>query len=342
MIRPLSQPHLLDLSYEELKEKLGDSYRLRQVCEWVFEKRARSFEDMTSLPLDLRRELDSQAALRNLQVERTEESRIDRTSKFTFKTCDKQNFSCVFLPHKSYNSLCISTQLGCAWECSFCASGLIPFSRNLTSGEILDQIFLVEEQSGRKIRNVLFMGMGEPLSNYSGTVRTIRWLTSPHGFKMNPSRIVLSTTGLAPQIAKISGEKLQVNLALSLHAPNEALRKKIMPKSSRFPIPDVLAACKKYWQENGGEFTVEYILLRGVNDRKIHAEELSRLLLSARFPSLPKINLIPQNPVGTIALQPSLPQAAEAFFAHLKKKNFNVHTRKPQGQDLDAACGQLL
>ncbi len=296
---------------------------------------------MTNLPEALRQGLASEFTLRKTSVAAQDESRIDGTVKFTLETLEKQQFPCVYLPHGDYQSLCISTQVGCAWACAFCASGLVAFERNLSPGEILEQIFWAEERTGAKIRNVLFMGMGEPLANYSGTVQTIRWLTSPHGFAFNPARIVLSTTGLAPQILKLSEEKLKVNLALSLHAPDDALRQKIMPKSSKFPIRDVLQACKKYLQENGGEFTIEYILLKDVNDEPRQAQALADLLTAARFPVPPKINLIPQNPVPGITLGPSTETRSKNFFDILKRQHFIVHTRKPQGQDLAAACGQL-
>ena len=296
---------------------------------------------MTSLPEELRQDLHKNYALRKVQIAKKEESRLDGATKLTHETTEGQQFPCVFLPHGHYQSLCISTQVGCAWACTFCASGLVAFERNLSPGEVLDQIFWAEEATGQKIRNVLFMGMGEPLANYSGTAGAIRWLTSPHGFKFTPSRIVLSTTGLAPQILKISREKLKVNLALSLHAADDALRLKIMPKSGKFPIADILAACNKYWRENGSEFTIEYILLKDVNDSKVHAEALADLLEKARLPALPKINLIPQNPVPGIALAPATVERARSFFNMLRRRKFNVHTRKPQGQDLEAACGQL-
>lgn len=317
------------------------AYRRDQVLGWIFDKRVRNFSDMSDLPQGLRDELSSSYSLRKVSVCSLDESRLDGTVKFTFQAENAGKFSCVLLPEKNYQSLCISTQVGCAWACKFCASGRVPFERNLSPGEILDQVLWAEESSKKKVRNVLFMGMGEPLSNYAGTVGAIRWLTSPKGFGLSPSRIVLSTTGLAPQILKISKEKLGVNLALSLHAPDDALRKKIMPKSSQFPIRDILAACKIYLQENGGEFTVEYILLKGVNDGDEHARALAKLLHTARFPAPPKINLIPQNPVPGISLAASTKERSQTFFNLLKEKKFTVHTRRPKGQDLEAACGQL-
>jgi len=337
--------HLLDFNITELKGKLpnwsGQDYRFRQLCDWIFGQRASSFEQMSNLPQSFRNELAHEFSLRGVQVSRRDHSH-DGTTKLTFETHDHEFFSAVFLPHGTYNSLCISTQVGCAWKCRFCASGLVPFRRNLSSGEILDQIFLSEEVKKEKIHNVLFMGMGEPLANYDGTVKTIRWLTSPEGFGMSPSRITLSTTGVVPQIKKIADERLNVNLALSLHAASDKIRKKIMPVSSRYSIDDVLAACKVYQKKNDSDFTIEYILLRGVNDGLKDAEHLADLLISMNFSTLPKINLIPYNPVPSLPYDPPDPARVRSFFNILKRKRLIVHTRKPRGQDIDAACGQLL
>ncbi|OGR87317.1 MAG: 23S rRNA (adenine(2503)-C(2))-methyltransferase [Elusimicrobia bacterium RIFCSPLOWO2_01_FULL_60_11] len=334
--------HLLDFSPEEVGKKFGgEAYRTDQVLDWVFTKRVRAFGDMTSLPQGLRAALPKSFALRTTTVARSDISGQDSTAKFTLETGDKKHFACVLLPEGRYQSLCISSQVGCAWACAFCASGLVPLERNLTSGEILDQVFWAEESSGKKIRNVLFMGMGEPLANPEGTAGAIRWLLSPKGFGLSPSRVILSTTGLAPQILKISKERFGISLALSLHAPDDVLRKRIMPKSAMFPIQDILTACKAYVQENDAEFTVEYILLKDVNDSPGHARALAKLVRGARFPYLPKINLIPQNPVPGISLTGSTPERSQAFFNLLKAQRFTVHTRKPKGQDLGAACGQL-
>lgn len=297
---------------------------------------------MSNVPADLRQKLSQTYSLRSLKVAREDRSRVDGTVKFTFDSGDDSMFSAVFLPHGRYNSLCISTQVGCAWGCRFCASGLVPFQRNLTSGEILDQIFWVEEKTGRKVQNVLFMGMGEPLANPEGTVKTIQWLTSKNGFGMSPSHITLSTTGVAPQIKKIAELGLKVNLALSLHAPTDELRSKIMPVSSKFAVKDVLEACRDYAFKNDAEFTIEYILLKGVNDGLKTAEQLVKLLSSIRFRHQPKINLIPYNPVQTLPYRAPDHIQSEAFFAYLKAKKFLVHTRKPQGRDISGACGQLL
>lgn len=338
--------HLLDISFKELEEELSnfhsEQYRARQICEWIFIRRVTSFDLMANLPALLRRSLSERFVLRRLQITHQEKSRLDRTTKFTFKIDDHLSFPSVFLPHRRYNSLCISTQVGCAWKCRFCASGLTPFERNLSCGEILDQVFLVETETGQKVHNVLFMGMGEPLSNYEGTVKAIRWFISPTGFHMNPSRITLSTTGLIPQIKKLTEEQLKVNLALSLHASDEETRKKIMPVSGRFPIRDILNACKIYQSKNDSDFTIEYMLLKNVNDKLEDAEQLTKLIRAMGFRYQPKINLIPYNPVPSISFQASDPLQIESFFDFLKRERFIVHTRRPQGKDISAACGQLL
>lgn len=367
MIAPLLNPvraeptlrkHLLDSTFGKLEDVvplLGPSnqipdnlsaktrsYRTRQVCEWVFSQRASRFESMSNLPLDLREALSRRFSLRALSLAKEERSKTDGTVKFTFATRDKRSFSAVFIPHGEYQSLCISTQVGCAWGCRFCASGLVPFQRNLTPGEILDQVFIAEEATGSRIRNVLFMGMGEPLSNFHGTLGAIHWLTHANGFAMNPGRIVLSTTGLVPQIVRLAGEGVRADLALSLHAPSDALRKKIMPKSARFPVSEVLKACRLYQEASRSDLTIEYILLKGVNDSGQHAEELLKVLRKAGFRRLPKVNLIPFNPVPSIPYRPSGPDEVKGFFNFLRKKNVNVHNRKPRGLDLEAACGQLF
>lgn len=344
-VPPKGKPHLLDYTLGELQTEFAKSsleaYRTKQVCDWIFKTRALSFADMSNLPQASRDALEKKFQTRKLPKPQKSESTLDPTVKLIFNVENKQSFSCVFLPHLTYSSLCISTQVGCAFKCQFCASGLVPFQRNLSSGEILDQIFYAEEATGKKIQNILFMGMGEPLANYEGTVRTIRWMTSPSGLAMNPKRITVSTTGLAPQIKKLGFEKLKVNLALSLHASNDKLRKKIMPVSSNFEIRDVLSACRSFQSNNDSDFTIEYILLDNVNDSLKDAEELTHLLWRQHYSPQPKINLIPYNPVPGLPYKAPERERVNKFFNYLKSKKFIVHSRKPQGQDIGAACGQL-
>ncbi|OGR83000.1 MAG: 23S rRNA (adenine(2503)-C(2))-methyltransferase [Elusimicrobia bacterium RIFCSPHIGHO2_01_FULL_64_10] len=335
-------PHLLDQTYPDLLSRFpGESYRARQVCTWVFKRRAGAFEDMSDLPQDVRTDLEGRFSLFKLTPFDIERSRVDRTVKIIWKTAEGLSFASVILPRENYQSICVSTQVGCKWGCRFCASGTVPFKRNLSSGEILDQVLQSEKLLGQKVRNVLFMGMGEPLANAAETVKAAGWMTAPEGLGIRPSRIVLSTTGIAPAIRRIAEEGLKVNLALSLHAANDELRKTIMPRSARFPIPEVLEACKFYQARSGAELTIEYILLGGVNDGLEHAEELIRVLKSARFARMPKVNLIPYNPVNGLPYREPSRKSAGRFFEFLAGKKWNVHTRRPQGQDLQAACGQL-
>lgn len=331
-----------ELEVEFLPQHLQDQnkYRIKQICQWIFQSQKSSFLEMSNLPESFRSTLDENYSLRSLKIVKKEKSK-DLTTKFTFETYDLKNFTAVLLPRTGYYSLCISTQVGCAWKCQFCASGLVPFDRNLSSGEVLDQIFLIQTSENIKIRNVLFMGMGEPLANYSNLVKTIQWLVSPQGFKLNPAHVTLSTTGVVPQIKKIAKEHLRVNLALSLHSADEKIRKKIMPVSSKFAIVDVLNACKIYQAENNCDLTIEYILLDGINDGLKDSQKLVQVLDSIRFKERPKVNLIPYNPIPTLPFKPSSENTIQSFFKFLKNKDFIVHTRKPQGQDIGAACGQL-
>ncbi|MBI2915292.1 MAG: 23S rRNA (adenine(2503)-C(2))-methyltransferase RlmN [Elusimicrobia bacterium] len=332
---------LLNLSFPEIQKRFQNSYRAVQVCEWIFKRRLSSFEGMSNIPSSLRQDLNRNYHVRTVRTIKKEESHLDRTIKFTFQTEDEKPFTAVFLPHAEYRSLCISSQVGCAWGCRFCASGLVPFERNLTAGEILEEIFLAEEETDQPIRNILFMGMGEPLANYSAVVQAIQWMISPHGLHKSPGCITVSTTGVAPQIRRLAEEKLQVNLALSLHASNESARKKILPISSKYKIQELLEACKIYQSKNSSDLTIEYILLDGINDSLQDASELCQTILSHRFDPQPKINLIPYNPVPSLPYQPTDKDKALSFSQEIKKKNFIVHLRKPQGLDIGAACGQL-
>lgn len=331
----------LELEKEFSNREYGERYRFEQICNWVFQRHRSTFQEMTNLPAPFRDTLDKTYALRSLKIIKKEESKFDETIKFTFQTFDSKDFTAVLLPHKNYYTLCISTQVGCAFKCQFCASGLVPYDRNLSSGEILDQIFLIENSKNITLKNILFMGMGEPLANYSNVVKTIEWLISPQGFKLHPSNITLSTTGVVPQIKKLAKERLNINLAISLHSANEKIRKKIMPVSSSFSIQEVLNACKIYQLENNSDLTIEYILLNEINDGIKDADILIKALNAAHFKIKPKINLIPYNPIPTIPFRPSSPEKIENFFQFLKNKGFLTHTRKPQGQDIGAACGQL-
>ncbi len=337
--------HILNHGVEEIKEKCADivpeAYRMDQVCQWIFKKKARAFKDMSNLPVPMREKFEQKYIACALEIEKNERS-LDDTIKLTFKTKANEQFSAVILPHRTYRSVCISTQVGCAWKCRFCASGLVPYKRNLGSGEILDQILIASAViAPETLRNVLFMGMGEPLANYMGTLKAVEWMISPKGLGMSPSRITLSTTGLVPQIKNLAKHKLNINLALSLHAPTDYMRKKIMPVSARFKLNEVLEACKLFQLDNNSDLTMEYILLKGVNDQISEAQELDQLLLAKKFIRPPKINLIVYNPISALSYHSSSPEQVDHFYHYLKKRDWIVHIRKPKGREIEAACGQL-
>lgn len=340
----IPKPHFFDFSREELEnlpEFSSQKYRVRQISRWLIGRHPHSFDEITNLPLSLRENLSKRFEIRKLKIFLCLNSGIDPTAKLTFETKDRRHLSSVFLPHIKYHSLCISSQIGCAFECRYCASGQVSFKRNLSSGEILDQVVLTEEKTNQKVKNILFMGMGEPLANYDPVIKSIEWLISEHGFKFSPKNITLSTTGIPNQIMKLSDKKMNVNLALSLHAPNDAIRKKIMPVSAQFPIADLLSACKRFQSQNNSDFTIEYILIRDINDRLKESRELLNLIRSFKFSPLPKINLIPCNPAPRLKYEKPNDEQVEFFFRFFKNNGFTVHTRKAQGEDIGAACGQL-
>lgn len=344
MVEMIFTPHLFDLSYGELvklSEFSSEKYRIQQISRWIVDRHPQSFSEIKNIPISQREKFSNKFALSKLKIHSRQISKIDQTEKFTFETKDKRFISSVFLPHIKYNSICISSQIGCAFECTYCATGLIPFRRNLSSGEILDQILLTEEKIKQKIKNVLFMGMGEPLANYENVLKAIEWLISDNGFKLHPHKVTLSTTGIPSQILRLANQQLNINLALSLHAPNDKIRKKIMPTSAQFLIKEILTACKHFQKKNNSNFTIEYILIKDMNDNIKEIRELLVLIRSFNFSPLPKINLIPYNQVLTLKYKKIDPKQVEFFFRFLKNNGFNVHTRKAQGEDIVAACGQL-
>lgn len=320
-----------------LKEQGQAPFRAKQVYEAFFRGGALRFEDIKGLPQPLRQKLDENFQLRSLAFRRKEVSQLDGTIRYHFRGHDGSDISTVFLPEGERLSLCLSTQVGCAYRCTFCASGLVPFRRQLSAAEILDQILLIASLEKRPITNLLFMGMGEPLANYTQVVRAIRLITSPEGVGMSPSRITLSTSGLVPQILKLAEENVKVKLAISLHAVRDDLREKIMPVSGKFGVRALVKAAKVYANASGAPVTFEYILLDDVNDHLIDAQRLSYLVKG--FPS--KVNLIPYNPVQGLPYKRPEMFSVIRFQNWLRERNVAVFVRKPKGLDIGSACGQL-
>jgi len=336
----------LDIPFDQWENALQLSstqkYRVRQIQEWVFQRRVKSFDEMTNLPAELRNSLSSRFSMRTLRIVDCEKSARDGTARLNFETFAGEKFSSVFLPsYKNGNnrfSLCLSTQVGCAWGCVFCASGRVPFQRNLLPSEIVEQYLLTEEVMGEKIGSLLFMGMGEPLANYENVRLALSSLRSPLGFNIGARHITLSTCGLVPQIRRLAEEGPKVNLAISLHAADDETRRKILPKSSRWPIKDLLRAAW-YFQEHMGQvrLTFEYILLKGINDGTQSAKRLGNQLRRKKA----WVNLIAYNPVPGLPYQQSSESDTSRFEQILTDRGVFVRVRKPQGTDIAAGCGQL-
>jgi 23S rRNA (adenine2503-C2)-methyltransferase len=337
---------LLDIPFGEWSRVLDipekESYRVRQVQEWIFAKRAASFKEMTNLPAAQRERWEKEFPLRVLNVVKQETSQIDGTTRIFFQTQDGHSFSSVFLPARNEDderfSLCLSTQVGCAWGCVFCASGRVKFARNLFPSEIMEQVMAAEAATGKKVSSLLFMGMGEPLANYNNLLWALRCFRSPLGFGYGARHVTVSTSGLVPQIFKLSEEAPKVNLAVSLHAADDETRAKILPKSSAWPIKDLLKAAWTYQKNMGNvRVTFEYILLKGLNDSLRAAQRLSNLLRGKNA----WVNLIAYNPVPGLPYEKPSADSVDHFAKVLTGRGIFVRVRKPQGVDISAGCGQL-
>jgi 23S rRNA (adenine2503-C2)-methyltransferase len=319
--------------------ELGEpAYRSRQVYAWLYAKRARSFADMTNLAKDLRARLEQAFELRWPEILETRLS-SDGTRKYLFGLEGGATIESVYIPEDTRRTICISTQAGCPLKCAFCLTGVGGYKRNLNVSEILGQVAAVMEDAPRQVVpwNIVIMGMGEPLLNYEATAAALRVLMDPEGFGVAPRKLTLSTVGILPALERLMHEPVRPNLAISLHAPNPALRRALMPIEERYALADVIAAAKRYPIPSGGLVTYEYVLLRGVNDTEGHARELVRLLKNSRC----KVNLIPLNPAPEIPFDAPRPEAVDAFGRILAEADITVSVRRPRGQDILAACGQL-
>jgi 23S rRNA (adenine2503-C2)-methyltransferase len=326
-----------------LEKRGAPSYRAKQITDWIYKKRVATFDAMTDLPNELRGELAVEFDMPKTEVVRVLGSK-DTTRKFLFRLRDQNLIESVLIPASpalygqpsDRRTICVSSQVGCAYGCKFCASGLDGFTRNLDAGEIVQQLIEIEKQSGEKIDNVVFMGMGEPLANLRSVLRAIRIINAPWGLGIGARHITVSTSGLAPQIRELANESTQFRLALSLHGATDEVRGKIMPVNRRYPLKVLLEACD-YYVAKRGRLTFEYILIADVNDTDEQARELAKIArrLSA------KINLIPYNTVE--GLEWSRPSRArqEKFQSILRQQGVTATLRREKGHDIAAACGQL-
>lgn len=336
---------LRSLTYEEtlaLAAELGQpSYRGEQLWRWVHGTGVRGWDEMTNVPRALREALAARATLGTLQIDHVQTSH-DGTRKMRLLTREGRAIESVLIPDGDKLTQCISSQVGCALDCQFCATAKLGLSRNLDAGEIVDQVYraralLAEVEPGRRITNIVYMGMGEPLHNYDNVVRSLRILTHELGANLSQRRITVSTVGLVPGIEKLGNEDVRPNLAVSLNASSDEVRDRIMPVNRKWNIGRLLDALRAYPLERRRRVTFEYVLLAGVNDSMADAARLVDLLRGMPC----KVNLIPWNPHPGAPYERPTQTAIDAFQNEVKRLGLPAYLRTPRGDDIDAACGQL-
>ena len=329
------------LSLTELTEelnKLGEkAFRAKQLYQWMHEKLARSYEEMTNISKALKEKLEANFVYTSLNMVTFQESKIDGTRKYLFELADGNVVESVWMKYKHGNSVCISSQVGCRMGCRFCASTLDGLERNLLPGEMLDQIYYISRHTGERVSNIVVMGTGEPMDNYDNLISFIRMLSDEHGLNISQRNITVSTCGIVPRIRQLAEEDLQITLALSLHATTDEKRRKLMPIAYTYGLTEVLDACKYYFDKTRRRLTFEYSLVRGVNDTEEDSKELIDLVGHLNC----HVNLIPVNPIEERDYKESTAQAIKAFQSRLEKNHINVTVRREMGRDIDGACGQL-
>ncbi len=341
--------HLLGLTEPELRAWLEsnglEKFRSTQMLQWIYERGAVDFAQMTNLSKALRESLEQAAIVYACSVVRSSVAK-DETTKYLLSTADGELVETVAIPAEGRITACLSSQIGCPVGCRFCASGVAGVKRDLTAGEIVEQAMHVRADLRSKsspgtgatprLSNIVFMGMGEPLANYDEVLRAIRILNAPWGLNIGARKITLSTVGLPKQIRRLAAEELQINLALSLHAPDERLRRQLIPWG-KVALDELLDACAHYFHTTGREITLEYVLLAGVNDHAEHAAQLATIARRLRA----NVNLLRYNPVPDLPFERPDAESAYAFQSALRAKGVNAHVRRSRGRDVDAACGQL-
>ena len=320
------------------------AYRAEQLVDWIYQKRIRAFAEMTDLPHALRQRLGEMFRFGHLEIVRVLGS-DDTTRKFLFRLTDGSLIESVLIPaspalygqRSDRRTACLSTQVGCAYGCKFCASGLEGFSRNLQPNEIVDQIIIIEGHSGERIDNIVFMGMGEPLANFDNLMKAVRIINAPWGLGIGARHITVSTSGLVPQIKKLADEPMQIRLAISLHGASDEVRSQIMPVNRKYNVAMLMEACRYYVSHKKQRLTFEYILIAGVNDSDDQAHRLAKLAGNVQA----KVNLIPYNTVQGLAWTRPPRNRQEAFLSVLRSQGVVATLRREKGHDIEAACGQL-
>jgi 23S rRNA (adenine2503-C2)-methyltransferase len=333
---------LLDSSPETLKawmtERGHRSFHAHQVFRWVFDRRAEAFDGMSDLPRTLREELDQEWAVFATRIHH-HHAAADGTEKLLLEAADGRRVECVLMAEDDRRTVCVSTQVGCGMGCVFCASGLKGVERNLTKGEIVEQVLWLRNllPAEERLTNVVVMGMGESLANLDNLVEALDWICSPEGLGLGQRRVTISTVGLPEKMRKLADLDRQYHLAVSLHAPTEALRNELVPINERVGLREVMDAAETYFRRSGRQVTFEYVMLKGVNDRPEDAEALAGLLEARKS----HVNLIPYNPVSGLPFERPAPGSIDRFVETLRARRVSVSVRKTKGRDIDAACGQL-
>jgi len=323
-----------------LLEKGYPAFRAEQIFSWIYQKGVKDWYSMTNLSQSLREELAQQFALFSLKEVRRLISQDDETEKFLWELGDGNLVESVLIHAPERKTVCISSQVGCGARCAFCASGRQGLMRNLSAHEIVEQVLHIDtelKKKGERVTHIVFMGMGEPLDNYEEVTRAIRFFTDPKRFHFSPRRITVSTVGVIPAILRLAAEDLKVNLVLSLHAPNQHLRKKLIPYARKYELSEILAAMRYYSQKTGRDTTYEYTLIEGINDGENTARELADLLKKEQC----TVNLIPYNPIAGLKLKRPQKEVIEAFKNILMEAHIPTTQRYTKGKDIAAACGQL-
>ncbi len=327
----------LDILTDEIKDIGMPGFRAKQIYSWLHEKLVFDFDEMTNISKADREKLKSVYRLPVMKIEDVQVSAIDGTRKYLFLLDDGNMIESVWMEYHHGNSVCISSQVGCRMGCKFCASTIDGLNRNLTAGEMLAQIYAITNDTGKRVSNVVVMGSGEPLDNYDELIRFIHMLSDENGLNISQRNITVSTCGIVPGIKRLANEDLAITLAISLHAPNDELRKTMMPIANAYSIEQILDACRAYYKKTGRRLTFEYSLVKNVNDRSQHALELAKLLHGLNC----HVNLIPVNPIKERKFQQSERASVQDFKKLLEKNGINATIRREMGRDIDGACGQL-
>ena len=341
MTEQINKMDLKSMTLEELQNRLVElgekAFRAKQIYQWIHEKLAAGYEDMSNLSKDLREKLQNEENFVKLNIVQVQESAIDGTRKYLFELPDGNVVESVWMKYHHGNSVCISSQVGCRMGCRFCASTLDGLERNLLPSEMLEQIYSIIRHTGERVSNIVVMGTGEPMDNYDNLLRFLRLISDDKGQNISQRNITVSTCGIVPNMRGLAEEKLQITLALSLHATTDEKRRQLMPIANKYSLSEVIDACKYYFEKTGRRITFEYSLVAGVNDNKEDAKELVDLIRGMNC----HVNLIPVNPIKERDYKQSNKEQIQKFKAAIEKSGISATVRREMGRDIDGACGQL-